>query len=118
MAVPAHEAAGWLTGKPQYGSEPNWPVCKGRCLDGLCALKHGTPACCYVHREADNDFEQQYGADDGADNRYHTEDQDDAYDTGRDYDYYRVRPYADASEAAAASGGGHNGRKEWFCWGK
>jgi hypothetical protein len=27
-----------------------WPSCEGVCIDGVCALRWGHPACCGIHR--------------------------------------------------------------------
>jgi hypothetical protein len=124
MAVPAHEAAGWLTGKPSFDIEPDWPMCEGVCLQGHCALRWGTPACCYVHPRGDYDYYDQYHDGHHTNEGYHGE-REDAYDTSRRDDYYRTgegyargRPYGDASEAVETTRVGYKGGKEWFCWGK
>lgn len=42
--VTADEAAAWLTGgKPDYDTE--WPVCKGACIAGVCALNQAAALC-------------------------------------------------------------------------
>lgn len=48
MAVPTQEADTLLAKRAEYDSEPEWPSCKGTCMDGTCMLRPDTPQCCYV----------------------------------------------------------------------
>jgi hypothetical protein len=78
-------------------------------LDGFCALKYDTPACCYVHPRGDYDYYYQYRNGDHTNENYHGE-REDAYDTTGHDDHYRTgdgyargKPYADASEVVEIS---------------
>jgi len=51
LSVSASQAAAWLTGVPAYDTE--WPECQGKCIDGVCALRWDTPACCHIPQTAE-----------------------------------------------------------------
>lgn len=102
MAVPAHEAAAWLTGTPAYDTE--YPECGGECVDGSCDLVWRAPGCCYVpivHTgpHPDND-----------------------YPDTNERRYYSGRPYS-ADDAGGSSDTAANVNnadywksREWYCW--
>jgi len=48
MQVPTQTAAAWGGDKPDFARK--WPECKGRCINGMCALLWDRPRCCYVSR--------------------------------------------------------------------
>lgn len=71
-SVPAHEAATWRSGRPDY--EEEWPECEGVCIRGNCALRLDHPACCFVHPESETEEHMRPYADKATDMVVHTSD--------------------------------------------
>lgn len=90
MAVSAHDAAAWVTGKPAY--DTNWPECEGVCIKGVCALRLDSPACCFVRPR------ESYGHRDGRGRPYTAEGEE------------------GVKADAPVSSFGYWRDRNWFCW--